>query len=267
VGMVRWEMAPMNADQKWEPKHVDIEPAFNEFVPTFRSGQLIHDLMSNHRDMPLNADYPFSPDNVIAELKCLEKNPMEASDWPPRLAKAFRTTGHNFSDLMGYLVRGEPMPDAVRAKLFHWLRDAIRTVVKGGNRQIRATKHEIMRMDAKGLLLIANDNNYGFGPEAMLDVISDAAARLDDSHVDAVVYFTPNVFHRHPGSDVAWMIWDPRYRDETDTQLSEFVNDMGRRWHDHLAVVTGDLLVERHERPHFDRSVMQPVRRLGRAKK
>jgi len=257
----------MNADQKWEPKHIEIEPAFNEFVPTFRSGQLIRDLMSNHRDMPLSADYLFAPDNLIAELKCLEKNPMEAADWPPRLARAFRATGRSFSDLMGYLLRGEPMPDEVRAKLFHWLRDAIRTVVKGGNRQIRASKLELRKIDAKGVLLVANDNNYGFGPETMLAVISDAAARLDDSHVDAVVYFTPNVFHRQPGSDIAWMVWDPRYRDETDTQLSGFVNDMGRKWHDYLEVATNDPFVEREERTHFDRSVMQPVRRLGRARK
>ena len=159
----------MRADQKWTPTHVEIEPSFDAFVATFRGGQLIRNLITNKRgQMPLKADYLFAADNVVAELKCLEKNPMEASDWPPRLAKAFRTAGHNFSDLMGYLVRGEPMPHAVREKLFHWLRDAIRTVVKGGNRQIRASKRELGKTDAKGVLLVANDNNYGLGPAAII---------------------------------------------------------------------------------------------------
>jgi hypothetical protein len=89
--------------------------------------------------MPLNADYLFAGDNVIAELKCLENNPMEASDWPPRLAKAFRSTGYSLGDLIRCAARGEPVPDKVKVKLFSWLREAIRSVVKTGNRQIRGS--------------------------------------------------------------------------------------------------------------------------------
>jgi hypothetical protein len=259
----------MNADQNWTPRHIDIEPAFNDFVPTFRGGQLIRDLMPNPRKMPLNADYLFAGNNVIAELKCLEKNPTEASDWLPRLARAFGATGHSFSDWIGFVARGEPVPDKVRAKLFDWLRDAIRGVVKAGNRQIRASKRELCKSDAKGVLLIANDNNYGFGPEAMIGIISDAAALLNDSHVDAVVYFTPDVFHRLSNSDVAWIIWEPRYRDETDVLLSQFVNDLGRKWHDHLEAVTGDPYVERQELDVGEAqeftAAAQAVRSLGRS--
>jgi hypothetical protein len=216
--------------------------------------------------MPLNADYLFVADNVIAELKCLEKHPMEASDWPPRLAKAFVATGNSFDDLIGCLRRGDPMPEEVKSKLFNWLRDSIRSVVKAGNRQIRVSKRELRREGAKGLLLVANDNHYGFGPDEMIAIIGDAAALLNESHVDAVVYFTPNVFHRLPGSDVAWIIWDPRYRDDTDAQLSEFVNDMGRKWNSHLEATTGDPVVEWHESPDV-RQGMRPVRRLGRPRR
>jgi hypothetical protein len=166
----------MNADRQWSPKHIDIEEAFDDFVPTFRNGQLIRELMPEKNKMPRNADYLFVADNVIAELKCLEKNPMEASDWPPRLAKAFMATGHSFDDLIGCLVRGDPMPDEVKSKLFNWLRDSIRSVVKTGNRQIRVSKRELRREGAKGLLLVANDNHYGFGPDEMIAIIGDAAA-------------------------------------------------------------------------------------------
>jgi hypothetical protein len=221
------------------------------------------DQQRSTRSMKLDT---FTP-SVVTQAE-LEKNPTEASDWPPRLARAFRTTGH-FGDLIGCVARGEPVPDKVRAKLFDWLRDAIRGVVKAGNRQIRASKRELCKSDAKGVLLIANDNNYGFGPEMMLAVISDAAAVLNDCHVDAVVYFTPNVFHRLGNSDVAWIIWEPRYRDETDVSLSQFVNDLGHKWHDYVEVVTGDPYVERQEldvseAQQFTASV-RPVRRLGRS--
>ena len=242
------------------PKHINIEAVFDEFVLTFRNGRLIRDLMTTPSKMPPNADYLFAADKVIAELKCLEKNPMEASDWRPRLAKAFEAT--DLDDIEGRLIRGEPLPDAVRARLFHLLRGAIRNVVKKGNRQIRASKQVLHEEGAKGVLLVANDNNYGFEPETMSAVISDAVACLGDSRIDAVVYFTPNVFHRIPGSDVAWIIWEPSYRDETDTGLSEFINDMGRRWHHHLQAITA--FVERRELPAIDLSSMQLVHRLGR---
>jgi hypothetical protein len=241
-------------------RHIDIETVFDEFVLTFRNGQLIRDLMTAPSKMPRNADYLFAADSVIAELKCMEKNPMEASDWRSRLVTAFEATG--LDDIKGRLVRGEPLPDAVKARLFHLLRQAIRNVVKNGNRQIRTSKQVLHEEGAKGVLLVANDNNYGFEPETMSAVISDAVACLGDSHIDAVVYFTPNVFHRIPGSDVAWIIWEPSYGDETDTGLLEFVNDMGRRWHDHLQAITP--FVERRELAAIDLSSMQLARRLGR---
>ncbi len=254
----------MNAEKNWRPKHIEIEPNFNVFVLGFRGGRPIRDLMPDLSKLPPNADYLFPDEDVFAELKCLEKNPVEGSDWPSRLAIAFRSTGRSYSELTGYLFRGEQMPEPVRAKLVHWLQQAICGVVKAGNRQLRQSKHDLSKPNAKGLLLIANDNNYGFTPETMLALIGDAVARLKDSHVDAFVYFTPNVFHRVEGSDVAWVLWEPRYRDATDEKLSEFVNDLGRKWNDYTTFLTGDPFVERHELQSTNISTMQPVRRLGR---
>jgi hypothetical protein len=164
------------------------------------------------------------------------------------------------------------MPERVKTRLVGWLRESIRDVVKTGNRQIRATKRALDRPEAKGVRLIANDNNYGFSPDAMMKIIGDAAARLTDNHVDGIVYFTPNVFHRKQDSDVAWTIWDTRYRDETDESLSEFVNELGRKWNDFEEIETGDRFIAREEIPNVEvsqraLSEMHPVRRLGRPKK
>lgn len=156
------------------------------------------------------------------------------------------------------------MPGKAKAKLIEWVRESVRSVVKVGNRQIRESKRALGKRSAKGVLLVANDNNYGFGPKTMVAVLSDAVARLKDNHVDVVVYFTPNVFHRKLGSDVAWTLWEPRYRDGSDLQLPEFINELGRKWHDYTEVITGDVFVERNEAPSLDHSQMQPVRRLGR---
>jgi hypothetical protein len=254
----------MNAEKKWTPKHIDIEPSFNEFVLAFRGGRLIRDLMPDASKMPLNADYLFPNDNIIAELKCLEKNPVDGPDWQSRVVRAFQSTGYSFDDLMECVDHGKSVPAPVRAKLIHWLRQALRGVVKAGNRQLRQSKRDLKRADAKGVLLIANDNHYGFAPDALLALISDGVALLKDNHVDALVYFTPNVFHRREGSDVAWVLWEPRYRDDTDDGLAEFVNDLGRKWNDYTEVLTGDPFVERNKLPSTNASLMKPVRKLGR---
>ena len=56
----------------WRPTFIDIEPEFNKFVPNFRNGKLVRDLVPDQPDMALNADYYFPDDHVIAELKCME---------------------------------------------------------------------------------------------------------------------------------------------------------------------------------------------------
>jgi hypothetical protein len=96
------------------PKHIDVEPNFEAFVPTFRNGRLVRELMPARTNLPLNADYFFPDDNIVAELKCLQKNPIEGKDWPSRLIRAFSSTGHSLDDLMRHLFDGVPMPPAAQ---------------------------------------------------------------------------------------------------------------------------------------------------------
>jgi hypothetical protein len=257
-------------DQTWTPRHIEIEPTFASFVPTFRGGQFVSELIPKSGKMPLNADYFFPADNVIAELKCFEKNPTEASDWPDRMMRAFEAAGRSFEDAAS-VVPGAPVPDEVGANLFNWLRDAIRGTVKAGNRQIRETKRALGGPDARGVLLIANDHHYGFAPAMMVDIISDAVATLRDNHVDALVYFTPNVFHRIENSDVAWIFWETRYVEDANGSIQEFVNALGRKWADYQQAVTGDPYVARQELDIAQAETFvagaRPVRRLGRARR
>jgi hypothetical protein len=59
----------------WKPTFIDIEPAFDRLVASVRGGRLVRELMPAAPNLPLNADYIFPEDDVIAELKCLEKKP------------------------------------------------------------------------------------------------------------------------------------------------------------------------------------------------
>ena len=90
----------------WRPTFIDIEPEFNKFVPNFRNGKLVRDLVPDQPDMALNADYYFPDDHVIAELKCMETDSEDS--YPQRVSEAFTHFRYSGSDLMGFLFRGEP---------------------------------------------------------------------------------------------------------------------------------------------------------------
>jgi len=53
------------------PDPIPVEPSFDTFVEAF-GGAKISSLLSDKSAKPLNADYLFAKDNVIAELKTLE---------------------------------------------------------------------------------------------------------------------------------------------------------------------------------------------------
>jgi hypothetical protein len=122
---------------------------------------------------------------------------------------------------------------------------SIKEAIKKGNKQIRASKRSLDKLDAKGLLLIANDANHGFDPSVIFQIICYAASQLEDNHIDGFVYFTPNVYHSRPNSQVAWQVWMPSYKNDDQHDLACFVNEMGAAWGDFFSQITGDQAVER----------------------
>ena len=229
------------------PVLINTEEAFSSFVQSFRGGRLIRDIMPDAITMPLNADYFFEDDNVIAELKCLNDDPTKVEVLAERLIGAYRQCGLNGSDCLGYLFRGEPMQEIVKKKIFTATKRTLSSVVAKANKQIRASKSTLARQNAKGLLLVANNANYGFSPQTMYRIIGDAANRLSDNHIDGYIYFTPNVYHAKPQSNIAQQLWVPAYRGEDQHDLSDFVNLMGAAWENFFSQVTGDDPVERYQ--------------------
>jgi hypothetical protein len=95
--------------------------------------------------------------------------------------------------------------------------------------------------DALGLLLIANHGNYLFNFPDKQNLISDVMARhFNRSAIHGVVFFSPNVPVRIPGSLREWHPWYPCYQAPTSEDLVAFVNDLGDKWGKYFFALSGE---------------------------
>ena len=211
--------------------------------------------------MALNADFYFPDDQVVVELTTMQTDSREG--YSERLVKAYRHFGYTGSDLMGFLFRGEPMPDRVAARVRSQIANPLRQAMRKANKQIAATKRHLGVGSAFGLAIFANDSNLGLKPFEVLRMLSDFALKLSECHVDGFVYMTPNVYHE-TGDDVARSLWVPLYAEGKEA-LGDFVNPLGAAWIDY-AEKLGDPYVERKQQDEYDPDLLmgKPINRFRR---
>jgi hypothetical protein len=158
------------------------------------------------------------------------------------------------------------MPDKVAKRVFATRSRSIVESLKKANKQIRATKLLLDEPSAKGLILLANDQNFGFTPVQMLSVIARSFQAMSDCHTDCVVYFTPNVYH-DLGDDIARTPWVPMYNVGSE-EFSSFVNEFGTAWGDYAERFGAPYLTREIGEDLYDRvALAQPVSDLRKRTK
>lgn len=142
------------------PQRIPVEPTFDEFVCGF-GGSKVLDLLALRADLrgspPLNADYLFPADNVIAELKCLEEDTFS----PDEFKEVFRSLMDDWQrrgvlpwHLFGgpIVVQSRDLPLVCQLELEKLISGTLRNVIKKANKQIRVTKETLNLPDTQGLL-------------------------------------------------------------------------------------------------------------------
>ena len=221
-----------SSEPPWKPTFVDTELEFTKFVQSFHGGKTLSDYLGAIPNGYLNADYFIEVDQVIIELKCLSEDGGDAEIQAKRLAESARHFGYSGSDVFGWTWRGEPVPHRIAQHIFN---KKIRTVVealKKANKQIRSTKLLLGIPRARGLIALANDNNFGLAPKEAMSALVKAFRSMEDCHTDCIVYFTPNVFH-DMGDGIAHTLWFPLYNVGSEP-FGDFVNEFGTSWGDYL---------------------------------
>jgi hypothetical protein len=223
------------------PTPIQIEPAFDVFVEQF-GGEKISDLIFSKSQMPLNADYFFRQQNVIAELKTLE-GVYSGPNGFKALAQAYIDSGCG-TDLMSLIWGSAPMPQRVRDLIGKRLRRAIEQRIKKARKQLRHSKATFGNGATRTLILIAMDQSPLFGHSTMILTLAKMMGdNYSDEFTDGVVYLNPNTPTKMKHDGMEFSGWYPFYRDDgINSELSGFVNLLGNRW----LTYYGNLIGQRH---------------------
>ncbi|MDQ6788792.1 MAG: hypothetical protein M3033_18475 [Acidobacteriota bacterium] len=215
-------------------KFKSLENAFDNFVKEF-GGELISELMPKSVDIPDNADYIFREQNIIAELKCLEKEHLQSEDDYKKAAKQIKQAIEkgllSESELSKYR-SGEKTSDQISKIILSIPRRTIENRIRKAQEQINCSKTHFQKSDAIGLLLLANTGNYFSNHDNLIfqTVNLLAESKRADSPINGFVYFTVDMFSESPLIEGRGTVWNASYKNENQKNLSKFVDELGRKW-------------------------------------
>lgn len=217
---------------------VNVEECFDEFVREF-GGSLVRDLLPKSPEFE-NADYLFYPHQVIGELKCLQKDLLEAEDYKQKLQQRYDKwvdVGLVRPFFGTCRIQTKDLPPSCQEEVFQLLKKPLEGPIKKANVQIKQTKAHLRMDSAKGLLLLVNDGNYSIEADAMMYFLS-RIMKADFTSIDSVAYFTVNVRATMPGVDRDVLLWISA--DRVGGGISpEFLRNLHDAWSNFLAKVLG----------------------------
>ena len=206
-------------------------------------GRCVRDLIGVNPPFD-NADYLFAADNVVGELKSLEKDFL--SD--PTVQKKMHILYNRWVDegkdvpivFGGGVLRTDQIPIECARELVAIFKDRLESaVLRKANRQIRETKENLNYPDALGLLLLSNERNLAFDPAMMAHILYHALGAKFSS-IEHVILFSANLtlgaattLSGPPFISIRF----PDRRQPTDA----FLRKLGSRWYETLSAATGKM--------------------------
>lgn len=218
----------INMDRPFEN---NIEQLITEFI-RLAGGKTLIEYLGYEPDF-LNADYFFQNENIIIELKCLEKNIFSEIDDKEKNEVLFNTWLNKGliakSDIIPIFLNRKDLPFECLNDVLESTRNSFQRILKKANKQLRTTKEKIGNIDTKKFLMICNDGNYFLSHDGILQMIYNILSVRSEMDINCVIYFTVNQAAFIPNSDLDWHLWVPAYDcDEEENDMAEFVNDLGR---------------------------------------
>jgi hypothetical protein len=224
----------VNKPQRTPKKRTQLEATFTSFVRSF-GGEVVEDLLpAKAGSVAKNADYLLFDRSVVAELKCLQKNYLNAVEVEvkmKRLIAAWRKDGSLRDEhFVNGLVSTENLPERCQREAVGIFAQPLKKAAKKAHEQIRSTKELFSLPHAKGLLIVANDGNFSLPPDMAVKILRDL---FSDSfpEIHSFIYFSPGMEVVVRGIDEAKRFWvDGAARDSLDQVPPELLVDLRSAW-------------------------------------
>lgn len=222
-------------------QEIDSENLMDEVVRAL-GGQRIRELVGENPRFD-NADYLFTADNIISEMKNLEKDFLsdpEVDDKMHQMYNRWVDEGKSVPIILGEgILRTDQLPLGCRRELVGIFKDKLESaVLRKANRQIRDTKKNVNHPEALGLLLLSNEGNFAFDPGMVAHVLFHSLGSKFSS-IEHVIFFSANLRVQTASGAAAPLFASIRFPNRRQP-TSEFLNRLGSRWFKVLSAATGE---------------------------
>lgn len=224
-----WDIGPHN--------QLPIEETWNQFIHD-TGGIIVSSILSKSPKFE-NADYLYQEEQVVLELKEIETEFTNSESFKNKFTKLIERLLKENPDWKPALLGGsEKVPQWFLIDFVRIARPNISRILKKANRQIRDTKNYFNFKTPHGILLFVNDGFAGITPDFIFALVCNLLTNSFSS-IDCVVYLTVNRYIEIKGSNIPRLVWWPAYSNRADKFLSEFINELGRKWFEYLEVKIG----------------------------
>lgn len=222
-------------------KHIDIEAELTACVRQF--GAVVSDDESGPQK-PKNADYWFPQENVVAELKCLTRNYFDDQsyvDWLGKLYQDWVARGLVSPSPTRTTINLADLPRNCTEDVTSLIKKRLESSLKDANDQIKGTRKILATPDARGLLFLVNDGNYGLHPGLVQNALARSLHKY--SAINTVIHFTANMPSTLQSVDrdlLFWCAWSAkRFKPPVDPA---FLRKLQQAWFSHHQRVAGQYI-------------------------
>lgn len=206
------------------------EEIFDEYISGF-GGEIVHALFNNKENRPSNADYLLFDRTVVAELKCLNEDYFSSKKIGEKSA-ALLNKLLSEGEITKYFTTGNTIniPDYLAHQFCEIFLNSLKTAVESANKQIKKTKKYFDIPNAKGLIIIVNENNKSLSPEMAMMLLSKLFKTYYSS-INSFIYLVPIMDVHAPDIETPSRVWISGPTKDAATGIdSESMKLLNRNW-------------------------------------
>lgn len=239
------------------------ESVFRRFVEDF-GGEIVPEA----EDGQPSADYVFRQYRVVAELKCLVVdrtadilNKLREIIEQRRAGAGSQAQQPGPDDILLPFTSGDgeklsiPFDESFQRAWQKVLLAPIENMIRGANKQIRATKERLSDPSAHGVVLIFNESDplHAASPQHFARLVGEVIQKPHSGerrfpHIQGMVYFSFRTIETFDEQTQKYMsIWLPaQVRGDTVREVKRFQYDLGLGWRQYVERMSGVPVVNHH---------------------